>query len=277
MARSTDNPFPGWHPPARRHPLGFDQNAPQVCGRLSRTGEQARWLYALCTEPFVKSNDLNWITTEMPHRSTERREGALGLVHFWALPPDSNRRRVSFAGDFSRRLSGRVWQFERPDFAAQRRGMSTGNPYLVLKDVGRMLVARLPDHLRHELRPVLAVGRMPDITPVFRWVIRPAAKHPHAAAIHNRRKPQPGRPAGALRHLLPRFAVGRRPHIVEGVILRNVIAAAKNVERVIEHNGLMVCPRRPAGSRRFLRPYLTVRRRPHIILEALVVAKVIIL
>ena len=155
--------------------------------------------------------------------------------------------------------------------------MSTGNPYLVLKDVGRMLVARLPDHLRHELRPVLAVGRMPDITPVFRWVIRPAAKHPHAAAIHNRRKPQPGRPAGALRHLLPRFAVGRRPHIVEGVILRNVIAAAKNVERVIEHNGLMVCPRRPAGSRRFLRPYLTVRRRPHIILEALVVAKVIIL
>src|SRR5262245_18171161 len=140
-----------------------------------------------------------------------------------------------------------------------------------------MLVPLFPGDRRFELLPVLAVPRVPDIAPVFRWIVRPAAQDPHAIAIDDGGEPDARRPGGFFNYLRPVHAVVGTPHVVERLILRHVIAAAENPDLAGVDHRLMIGARRPTGIGRRELPLLTVGGMPHVVLEALVVAEVVIL
>ncbi len=104
---------------------------------------------------------------------------------------------------------------ERPDLAAQRLGVAACDPDLVVEDIGGMLVAFLPDHVRTELSPLSAVARVPDVAPIPRRVIGPAPQDPHPVAVDDRGEPDPGVPRGVVGHLLPVYAVRRGPDVIQ--------------------------------------------------------------
>src|SRR5262249_1557707 len=79
---------------------------------------------------------------------------------------------------------------QRPDFAAEGLRVTAGDPEFVLEDVRRVFVAFFPDHLGLQLCPVLAVFRVPHISPVLRRIVRPASQDPDAVAVNGRRKPE---------------------------------------------------------------------------------------
>src|SRR5580658_8108515 len=78
---------------------------------------------------------------------------------------------------------------QRPNLAVERFGVAARHPNLVLEDIGGVFVTFFPDDLCFELGPILAVARMPDVAPVLRRVVRPAANHPDAVSINDRGKP----------------------------------------------------------------------------------------
>src|SRR6185437_11101633 len=98
---------------------------------------------------------------------------------------------------------------ERPDLAVERLGMSARDPDLVAEDIGGMLVAFLPHHVRSELRPLPAFARVPDVAPIPRGIVRPAPQDPHPVTVDDRGEPDPGVPRGAVGHLPPVNAVRR--------------------------------------------------------------------
>src|SRR5207249_6379538 len=102
--------------------------------------------------------------------------------------------------------------------------MAAGDPYLVLPDIGRMLVALFPDRSGAKLLPVFAVPRIPHVAPVLRGVVRPSAEYPDAVAINHRREPKPLVPGSLFRHTFPVRAVGRVPDIVECLVFRHVVS-----------------------------------------------------
>src|SRR6185437_6397961 len=97
--------------------------------------------------------------------------------------------------------------FQRPNLAAQRLGMPAGDPDLVLEHEGRVFVPLLPGHGGFPASPAPAVFRMPDVAPVLRGIVRPAAQNPNPVAIHDRRKPQSRRPRGGIGLLAPMDSV----------------------------------------------------------------------
>src|SRR5215204_4591147 len=73
------------------------------------------------------------------------------------------------------------------------------------------------------------------------------------------------------------LAIFRTPDVVSGRVFRHIVAAAEDVNLAVQHSRLMIGPRRPAGARRVLPPYFAVGRGPDVVLEAVLVAEVIIL
>ena len=57
-------------------------------------------------------------------------------------------------------------KFQRPDFAAQRLSVTARDPDLVLKHESRVLVTSLPNHIRLQFGPGLAVVGVPNVTPI---------------------------------------------------------------------------------------------------------------
>src|SRR5690606_33143362 len=136
----------------------------------------------------------------------------------------------------------------------ERLCVSAGDPDLVLEDVGAVLVAFLPDDVRLQLLPVLAVLGVPNVVPVAGGVVGPAANHPDVTTICHSGVPQPRVPRGLVGRLLPVDAVGREPDVVLGPVVGDVVAAAQNPELVVVHNDAVIRTRRPRCVGGFLFP-----------------------
>src|SRR6185295_5359751 len=150
-------------------------------------------------------------------------------------------------------------------------GMAGSDPNLVLKDVSGVLVSLLPACLRFELRPILAVLRVPDVRPVLAGIVRPTAEDPDAVAIDHRRKPDPRRPGSLGRYLGPVNAILGGPDIVFPFVLRHIIAAAEHPDFTVVHHGIVIRPWGPTGVIGLLLPLFAVDGRPDIVLQALLV------
>lgn len=154
--------------------------------------------------------------------------------------------------------------------------MAAGNPKFVVEDERTVFVPFFPFHICLQLLPVFAILRIPGVSPIAAWVVGPPAEDPEVLPIDGCRKPEPGRPRGGIGFLLPVDSVFRRPDIVLRVVLRHIIAAAEDIHFVSQHCGLMIGSRRPAGVIGCQSPCAAVRGIPHVVLEALVVAKVVV-
>src|SRR5262249_25871826 len=94
--------------------------------------------------------------------------------------------------------------------------------------------------------------------------------------VDDRGRPDPRVPRGVLNHPVPFGTVRGAPDVVEGVILRDVVAAAEDPDLVIVDDCTMISPRRPGGTGRLQAPLLARAGGPDVVFEALVVAEVVI-
>ena len=138
---------------------------------------------------------------------------------------------------------------ERPDLAAERLGVPAGDPDLVLEDVGGVLVAFLPDDVFDcQLLPGLAVAGVPDVAPVLRGVVRPAAQDPDPVAVDDRGEPDPRVPGRVRRSPAP----SSRPSAEHQTSFRawyfgHVVAAAEDPDLAVVDDRGVVGPRATRG------------------------------
>ena len=155
--------------------------------------------------------------------------------------------------------------------------MAAGDPDLVLKHEGRVLVPFFPDVLVCRRSQSC---RLPNTTRRPSSARGCSTSRPAPTFGRDTRPPKTTTAAATGRlsvSQLPVHAVAGRPDIVLGVVLGHVVAAAQDVDLVAQHDGLMIGARRPAGVGGFELPVLAVRRRPDVVLQTLVVAEVVVL
>src|SRR4051794_33815399 len=109
---------------------------------------------------------------------------------------------------------------------------------------------------------------MPDVAPVLRGVVRPAAQDPDPVAVSHRGEPDPRSPRGMLGQALPLDPVGRGPDVVPGAVSRDVVTTAHQPDLAVVDDGRMISPGRPGGARELTPPFLAVSGRPDVVFEA---------
>jgi len=135
------------------------------------------------------------------------------------------------------------WQLQRPYIVDKRGGHTTGNPYLVLEHEGGMLVSLFPFHaIGFQFRPVLPVGRVPDVIPVLTRVSRPSTHDPHAIPVSHRGEPYPLVPASPGGFLSPVYPVGAAPHVVIPPVLGVIVPPTHDIHAIVQYHCLVVCP-----------------------------------
>src|SRR5947209_3426536 len=78
----------------------------------------------------------------------------------------------------------------------------------------------------------------------------------------------------SLHDALPIFS--RAPDVVQSVIIGHIVPSTHDPHLAVMDDRCMISPRRPGSIRRDLLPLLAIGRRPNVVLEAPVIAEVVV-